>query len=332
MTTRNEQVQNAFNLIKKETKLDISFADEMIDYPRVKTGLPMFDYILGGGLPRHAVTLIHGEASTGKTFIAQKAIANSQKQDMVCGFIDVEHAYDPKWSETIGIDNSNLILHSPLSAEDATEIALTMCSSGLFDLVVVDSIAALLPAAEAEASMSDMQVGLQARLLNKFFRNVCSQNTKTALVIINQRRVNLGGRALNGIEPISLPGGKAQNYFTKIIVETRRSQVIYPTSVRKGEPLGFNLKARAIKNKTCPPFRECEIPIYYDGTVDIIGEIFDLAVMYGIITRGGAYYSYRDVKVLGRDGFIKALEENNMIMQLESDVERLVAGEVQDEF
>ena len=331
MVTRKEHVENARNFLKKDLQLEITFADELEEFERVKTGMPMFDYILGGGFPRGAVSLIHGEASTGKTFIAQKSIANAQTQDMVCGFVDVEHAYDRKWSTTIGIDNANLILHSPYSAEEALEVAKSMCISGIFDLVIVDSIAALLPEAEAEASMSDMQIGLQARLLNKFFRNVCPGNKQTALVLINQHRANLTARAFNGIQPISLPGGKAQDFYTKIIVETRRGQLIYPGAARKGEPLGFNLKTRALKNKTCPPLRECEIPIYYDGTIDITGEIFDLGVMYGIITRGGAYYSYGDLKVLGKEGFIKALEEQNLMQKLESDIESYMTGGDNDE-
>ena len=323
---RSELVENAFNIVKTATKLDLSFADDMTDFERVKTGMPMLDYVLGGGFPRNAITLIHGEASTGKTFITQKTIANAQLSDMVCGFIDVEHAYDKSWSTTIGIDNANLIVYEPYSAEEALDVAVAMCQSGEFDFVVVDSIAALLPAAEAEASMEDMQIGLQARLLNKFFRNVCTKNTKTALAMINQHRANVAGRAFHGIQPISLPGGKAQDFFTKVVIEMKRGQLIFK-GARTGEPIGFTLRPKALKNKTAPPFRECDIPVYFNGEIDILGEIFDLALMYGIIVRGGPYYSYGDLKIQGRDGFIRTLEENGLSEQLEADVEERISNQ-----
>ena len=326
-TDLNERMREIQASLKKDLKLDIKFADEMPVYDRVKTGMPMFDYVLGGGFPRGGITLIHGEASTGKTFVTQRAIANAQKQGLTCAFIDVEHAYDPKWANTIGIDNSNIMLFQPLSAEDALEVAERLCAEET-DIVVLDSIAALLPAAEAEGDMADMQVGAQARLINKFFRKVVPSLTTTALIVINQRRVNVGGRSMNGIAPIALPAGKAQEYFTKIIVETRRGDRIYPGSKRTGEPLGFTLFARAVKNKTCPPFRECKIPIYYTGEIDIVGEIFDLGIMYGIIERGGPYYSYKDTKVMGRDKFISAMEEQGLTKAIEQDVELHVTGEV----
>ena len=326
MVDRNEKLVNAHNILKKELKLDLTFADEIPEYERVKTGMPMFDYVLGGGFPRGGITIIHGEASTGKTFVTQRAIANAQKQGMACGFVDVEHAYDQRWASVIGIDNSNLSVYQPYSAEEALETTAALCEHEL-DVVVLDSIAALLPAAEAEGDMDDMQVGAQARLLNKFFRKVVPALTTTALIMTNQRRVNVGGRAMNGIAPIALPAGKAQEYFSKIIIETRKAQPIYPGAAKKGEPLGFTLRAKAVKNKTCPPFRECDIPIYYTGEIDVIGEIFDLGVMYDIIIRGGAYYSYGEHKVMGRDKFIDMMEEKGLTEAIESDIEKYVTGD-----
>ena len=320
-------IESIQNEIRKETKLDLKFAAELPEaYLRIKTGMPMLDYVLGGGMPRNAVTLIHGEASTGKTFITQRVIATAQQNDLACAFIDVEHAWDNKWAETIGVDKNKLLVFQPHTAEDALDIAELLCEKRM-DIVVLDSIAALLPAAEAEGSMEDQQVGLQARLLNKFFRKVSPNLENTALMIINQRRVNVGGWAPHGQTAISLPGGKAQEFVTKIILETRRTQYLYNNASKKGDPFGFTLKLKATKNKTSIPYRECEIPINFSGEIDLAGEIFDLAKMYGIIKQGGPYYSYGDQKVQGRDGFIRYMEENDLTVQIEADVEARIRGE-----
>ena len=325
-----DQIIKVHNFLKKELNLDISFAsDENMGMRRVKTGMPMFDYILGGGFPRGAITLLHGEESAGKTFVTQKAIAHAQQQGFVCGFVDVEHAYSQDWSEKIGIDNSKLLISTPLSAEEALDIAIGMCSSGMVDLVILDSLAALSPSGESSASMGDAQIGLQSRLIGKFLRNVCAKNHEAALVLINQHRVDLLGRAFHGQQPYSLPGGKSQRYFAKIRVELKRGPYLYDKGAqgKKGSiPNGFTIRAKTQKNKTHIPMLECDIPVYYTGEIDYLGEIFDLGCMYNIIKRSGPYYSFGENKVLGREGFKKDLQNEDFRVLVEDAIENYVAN------
>ena len=323
-----DKLQEAQKYLKKELKINISFADEeAYGIKRVKTGMPMFDYILGGGFPRGAVTLLHGEESSGKTFVTQKAIAHAQSEGLVCAFIDVEHAYSQEWSNKIGIDNSRLLINMPLTAEEALETAVSLCNSGFVDLLVLDSLAALVPADESSSSMTEYQIGLQARLIGKFLRSVCASNTNTALILINQHRVDLMGRAFQGQMPYLLPGGKSQRYFAKIRVELKRGGYLYNKGEKnkKGSvPTGFVIRAKTQKNKTNVPMLSCEIPVYFTGDIDFIEEIFDLGCMYGIIKRGGAYYSYGDIRVMGKDNFKKELSDDDFRAKIENDIEEYI--------
>ena len=317
--------------LKTTLKLDITFADdEKYVTERISTGMPMLDAILGGGVVRRAFMIIHGVESSGKSFITQKLIASAQKDDMVCGLIDVERSYDPVWGEKIGIDNSKLLLHQPDTAEQALDVSKAMCEGGI-DILVVDSLAALLPSGEAGAGMGDWQMGLQARLINKFFRIVPPVNEQTAIILINQHRVDINGRVFHGYVPYTLPGGKGQDYFSKIMVETKRGEFMYAKGEKgkKGSaPLGFHIRAKAHKNKTHIPLLECDIPVYYTGETDFVSELFDLGIMCGIIKRGGAYYSYSDERTLGRENFLTLMRESDdLTYSIEQEVNKFIKGD-----
>jgi len=300
--------------VKKELKLDVMTGDdERYMTERISTGMPMLDFILGGGIIRRKVLILHGNESSGKSYIAYKTIASAQKNDMICGLIDVEYSYDPIWGEKIGIDNENLLIYQPDTAENALDVAISLCENEV-DVLVVDSLAALLPEAEHDASMQDWQMGLQARLINKFLRKLPSNSKNTAIILINQHRVDIGGRSFHGYTPYTLPGGQGQSFFSSIMVETKRGEFVYPkgqSRTKKGSvPNGFHIRAKTTKNKTHIPRMDCDIPVYYTGKTDFYAELFDLGNTFGIIKRGGAYYSFGEERVMGKEGFIELLKGN----------------------
>ena len=219
-------IHNIVEVINKKLKTNISIGDsESLSIKRIETGIPPFDQILGGGIPRQSVTEFYGYQSSGKTYIAQRIIAHAQSQGLQCGFVDAEWAFEPVWAERIGINTEELIVSRPHTGESALNILLALCESGL-DLVVLDSIAALLPTAEAEGSMEDMQMGLHARLMNKIFRKLpiamSATNPGTAVIMINQIRAGLGGY----ITKEALPGGKGQEFFSRIMVRMAKGESI----------------------------------------------------------------------------------------------------------
>ena len=222
-----DKLNEVLDFVKKETKLNLTLGnDERHKMERISTGMPMLDAILGGGVIRRGALVIHGVESSGKTFIAQKIVASAQEDGLLCAMIDVEYSYDPIWAEKIGIDIESFIVHQPSSAEEALDIVITLCKAGV-DIIIVDSLAALLPEAEAEGEMGNQQMGLQARLINKFFRKIPPINEKAAVILINQHRVDLNGRSYIGYTPYTLPGGKGQDYFARIQVETKRGDFLY---------------------------------------------------------------------------------------------------------
>ena len=331
----NEKLESIQQSLKSDLKLDITFADnDKYITERISTGMPMFDSILGGGIVRRAAMLIHGIESSGKSFLAYKTIASAQEDEMACALIDVEYSYEPSWGTKIGIDNSSLLLYQPSTAEEALDVSIGLCKAGV-DILVVDSLAALLPEGEADDNMGDWKMGLQARLINKFFRKLPPVNENTAVILINQHRVDIHGRVFHGFVPYTLPGGKGQDFFTKIMVETKRGQFIYEKG-KKGKkgavPLGFNINAKAHKNKTSIPLLDCEIPVYYTGETDYVAELFDLGTIYGIINRGGAYYSFNDVRIMGREGFLSHIREDTAFqLSLEQAIEEYINNDVYEE-
>jgi len=302
--------------INKGLQTKFTLADEeSLDIQRISTGLPNLDAMLGGGLPRKSSTIIYGQESSGKTFIALKAIAHAQSEGLECGFVDAEFSYDPVWAEKVGIQKKKLYIIQPETGEQALDATLALCKAGI-DLVVVDSIAALLPTKEMEGTMEDNSIGQQARLLNQFFRKHGPVNFKTALIMINQVRAGIGGYYTSD----ALPAGKGQQFFSRIIVQCRRGKPIQ----EKGNsfPLGFMMELKTKKNKTAPPLGECSLPFYYSGEIEMSTLLFQLGVDFGHIERSGAYYNYDGIRELGRENFIKALKEEDKMDKLSKDLEK----------
>jgi len=310
-------IQNIVKVINKQLKTNISIGNsESLEIQRIETGMPSMDQILGGGIPRQSVTEFFGYQSSGKSYIAQRIIAHAQSQGLKCGLVDAEWAFEPVWAETIGIDTEELIVSRPHTGESALDILLALCTSGL-DLVVLDSIAALLPTAEAEGSMEDMQMGLHARLMNKIFRKlpIAMSDTLpgTAVIMINQIRAGLGGY----ITKEALPGGKGQEFFSRIMVR-----------IAKGESIGdkgFYIKMRTPKNKTYKPLQECLVPFYYDGAQNPSYELFTTALDLGIVERRGATYTFNGTKAIGKDNFVSSMKDNK---DLYEEIQTLVRSKV----
>jgi len=307
--------------INKGLKTKFLFADDdSLITERISTGLFNFDQVLGGGFPRRSVTLLYGNESSGKTYVCLHAIANAQKEGLVCGFVDAEFSFDPVWAEKIGINISELYIIQPETGESALDATLALCIAGL-DLVVVDSIAALLPTKEMVGSMEDNTIGQQARLMNQFFRKHGPVNHKTALIMINQVRVGIGTYYVSD----ALPAGKGQQFFSRIIVHCKRGKPIQEKGVTM--PQGFQMHFTCKKNKTAPPLGECDVPFYYSGLVDKDTMVFQLGVDSGLVERRGAYYTYGDVRGLGRENFIEIVKEQGVMDNLVLDVQGVMSNE-----
>ena len=307
MTSSKHNVKKVIETINKNLKTNLSIgAEEALQISRIETGMSPLDLAIGGGIPRQAVTEFYGYQSSGKTYIAQRIIANAQQQGLLCGYVDAEWSYDPVWAKTIGIDIDELIISRPDTGEKALDILLALCGAGC-DLVVLDSIAALLPTAEAEGGMEDQQMGLHARMMNKIFRKLpmamSSTIPGTAVIMINQIRAGLGGY----ITREALPGGKGQEFFSRIMVRTAKGESI-------GDK-GFYIKLTTPKNKTFKPLQECTIPFYYTGKQEPMYELFTTALDLGFISRRGASYSFNDHKAMGREGFVSLMKEDKVLSE-----------------
>jgi len=303
----NHNVKKVIEAINKALKTNLSIgAEEALRISRIETGMTPFDLAIGGGIPRQSVTEFYGYQSSGKTYIAQRIIAHAQQQGLLCGYVDAEWSYDPVWAKTIGINIDDLIVSRPDTGEKALDILLALCEAGC-DLVVLDSIAALLPTAEAEGSMEDQQMGLHARMMNKIFRKLpmamSSTTPGTAVIMINQIRAGLGGYVTRE----ALPGGKGQEFFSRIMVRTAKGESI-------GDK-GFYIKLTTPKNKTFKPLQECMIPFYYTGETNPMYELFTTALDLGFIERRGASYSFNDHKAMGREGFVSLMKADKTLSE-----------------
>lgn len=321
-----ERLGEILKSINKKLDLNITLGDDPEKIiRRVSTGEPLLDDILGGGLPRGGVTMVQGRESVGKTYICQRAIAQVQRDGGTAAYIDVEYSYDPAWFEQSGVDISRLIVVAPDSAEQALDVTIELCKAGI-DIVVVDSVAALLPEEEDEKSMEDYTMGLHARLLNKFFRKVSPHNKNTALVLINQLRSNIG--VYRGAD--IAPGGQGQRYFAKVRLEVKQGELIWSEDtktkqLRKSLPIGFYIELFTSKNKTSQPLKACEVPFYFSGETDTLFQIVQIAQTYGIIDKNGAWFSFKGEKTMGREKLLDILRDNDELRNsLISDVEEAI--------
>ena len=287
----------------------------------VPSGSLALDVALGvGGYPRGRIIEVYGPASSGKTTVALHAIAEVQKKGGVAAFIDAEHALDPKYAAALGVDIDELLLSQPDTGEQGLEIADALVSSGAVDIVVIDSVAALVPRAEIEGEMGDSHMGLQARLMSQALRKLSGSinKTKTIAIFINQVREKIGIMFGN---PETTPGGRALKFYATIRLEVRRAEQIKSGT----EIMGNRTKIKVVKNKVAPPFRTAEVDIMYGEGISQVGEIIDMASEKDIVNKSGAWYAYKGERIgQGRENAKKFLLEHP---EMRAEIEKLVRDE-----
>ena len=278
----------------------------------VSTGCLSLDVALGvGGVPRGRIIEIYGPESSGKTTLALHIVAEAQKAGGFAAYIDAEHAVDPEYSKNLGVDTEELLISQPDTGEQALEICETLVRSGAVDIIVIDSVAALVPRAELEGDMGDTHVGLQARLMSQALRKLTGtvSRSNTTVIFINQIREKIGVMFGN---PETTPGGRALKFYSSIRMEIRRI-----TSLKDGgEMVGSRVRVKVVKNKVAPPFKQSEFDIMYGQGISYEGDVLDLAVSGDIVEKTGAWYSFDDMKIgQGRENSKTYLRENKEVLE-----------------
>ncbi len=318
---KKKALETVFAVIEKEygTGSIMKLGDtRTANVDAIPTGSLMLDKALGvGGLPRGRVIEIYGPESSGKTTVALHVVAEAQKMGGEAAFIDAEHALDPVYAEHLGVDVDNLIVAQPDTGEQALDIAEALVRSGALDVIVIDSVAALVPKAEIDGEMGDTHVGLLARLMSQALRKLTAIIAKsgTVVIFINQLREKVGVVYGN---PETTPGGRALKFFASVRIDVRRQEAIKNGT----EFIGNKTRAKIVKNKVAPPFKEAEFDILYGQGISKESNILDVAVENGIIKKSGAWFSYNDEKIgQGRDNVRKYMQENK---EFTADIERQV--------
>jgi recombination protein RecA len=290
----------------------------------ISTGSFGLDLALGvGGFPRGRIVEIYGPESSGKTTIALHTIAEAQKKGGICAFIDAEHAFDKLYAENLGIDTSNLLISQPDDGEQALEIADNLIRSGAIDVLVIDSVAALVPRAEIEGDMGDSKMGLHARLMSQALRKLTGTISKTGCIciFINQLREKIGVMFGN---PETTTGGNALKFYASIRLDIRRN-----AQIKDGDDvMGNRTKVKVAKNKVAPPFKVVEFDIMYGKGISRAGEVLDIAVDANIIQKSGSWYSYDTTKLgQGRDAVKELIQDNpEMMAEIEAKIRAKMAG------
>jgi recombination protein RecA len=296
----------------------------------IPTGAISLDIALGiGGLPRGRIVEIYGPESSGKTTVALHAVANAQKQGGIAAFIDAEHALDPEYAKKLGVDTDALLVSQPDTGEQALEIADMLIRSGAIDLIVVDSVAALVPRAEIEGEMGDSHVGLQARLMSQALRKMTGalSQTSTTCIFINQLREKIG--VFFG-SPETTTGGKALKFYASVRMDVRRIETLKDGT----EPVGNRTRIKVVKNKMAPPFKQAEFDILYGHGISREGSLLDLGVEHGIVRKSGAWYTYEgDQLGQGKENSRNFLIDNpDLAVEIETKIkEKLGIGQAADD-
>jgi recombination protein RecA len=300
------QIEKQFG---KGSIMKLGDKDMVVNLPVVSTGSITLDAAVGiGGVPKGRVIEIYGPESSGKTTLALHIVAESQKQSGVAAYIDAEHALDLNYARKLGVKVDEILLSQPDCGEDALEIAEILVRSNAVDVIVIDSVAALVPKAELEGQMEDSQIGLQARLMSKALRKLTAlvNKTNTILIFINQIRMKINTMGF-GANPETTTGGNALKFYASVRLDIRKI-----ATLKKGnEPVGGRTRVKVVKNKVAPPFQIAEFDIIYGQGINRLGEIIDIGVNNNIIKRVGAWYSYGDERLgQGRDNAIDTLKNN----------------------
>jgi recombination protein RecA len=291
---------------------------EKADIRAISTGALSLDYALGvGGFPKGRIIEIYGPEASGKTTLALHAIANAQKAGGIAVLIDAEYAFDANYARNLGVDVDNLLVSQPDTGEQALEIADTLVRSGAIDIIVIDSVAALVPAAEIEGEMGDSHMGLQARLMSQALRKLTGilAKSKCCLIFINQLRMKIGVMFGN---PETTTGGNALKFYASVRIDVRRI-----SAIKDGDRMvGNRTRARVMKNKIAPPFRDTEFDIMYGKGISFTGDLLDLAVEHGVVEKSGAWFSFNGERIgQGREKAKDFLAENADMLE---EIKRLV--------
>jgi len=311
---RAKAVELALSQIEKQfgkgSIVRLGSREALLPIAVISTGSISFDAALGvGGIPRGRVTEVFGPESSGKTTITLQVIAEAQRMGGMAAFVDAEHALDPGYAKKLGVDTDNLLVSQPDSGEQALEITEALVRSGAIDVLVVDSVAALVPKAELDGEMGDSHVGLQARLMSQALRKLTGtvSKSRTALIFINQIREKIGVMFGN---PETTTGGRALKFYSSVRIDIRRI-----AAVKEGDTVvGSRTKVKIVKNKVAAPFREAEFDILYGEGISREGDVLDLAVTHNIVEKSGAWYSYSGERIgQGRENTRNFLKENKDI-------------------
>jgi recombination protein RecA len=292
--------------------------NKTMEVDAISTGCLSLDIALGiGGVPRGRIIEIYGPEASGKTTLAQHIVAEVQRSGGLAAFIDAEHALDPDYAKKIGVNTKDLFISQPDSGEQALEIAETLVRSNAIDVVVIDSVAALVPKAELEGDMGDSHMGLQARLMSQALRKLAAivSKTHTTVIFINQIRMKIGVFFGN---PETTTGGNALKFYSSVRIEVRRS-----AQIKQGDNIiGNRAKVKIVKNKVAPPFKTCEFDIMYNEGISIAGDALDLGVLHEIIKKSGNSYSFGETKLgLGRENARKSLRADK---KLRMEIQKLI--------
>lgn len=294
-----------------------------IDVELLPSGSLSLDLALGGGYPKGRIIEIYGPESSGKTTLALHAIAEIQKQGGTASFIDAEHALDPSYAKKLGVDTENLLISQPDNGEQALEICETLVRSGAVDLIVVDSVAALVPQAEIDGDMGDSHMGLQARLMSQALRKLTGiiNKSKCTVIFINQIRMKIGVMFGN---PETTTGGNALKFYSSVRLDIRRIG-----QIKTGDDIiGNRTKVKIVKNKIAPPFRVAEFDIMYNEGISKTGDVLDLAAEQGVVGKSGAWYDYKDEKIgQGREATKQYLKDNPKVL---ADIENQTRQKIEE--